>query len=204
MSIAIVTDSGCDILPDVAKKQGITVVPLHVIFGDESYRDMIDISSDDFYQRMISGPIYPTTSHPSSWDFLAVYNRLIREETREIISIHLSRETSGSFGAACLAAKEILQKGEKCCFKIIDSRGGGMWQGLLAMLAARLAQQGKGLTEIATEVRKTITHLHLRIILNSLKSAERGGRLGKASVFLKPVNKLMKHMRVNPVLTLKD
>ena len=201
MSIAVVTDSGCDLPPGIAEKLGIKIVHLYLVFGNRILRND-EISPDEFYRMLSKSRVQPTTTQPPPEDFLKVCESLIKEGVEEIVLILLSRKLSRTFQSACSAVKRIIQEGTECRFKIIDSRGVGMWQGFLAMLAARLAQQGKGLTEIAKEVRENISRLHLMAILDTLDYADLGGRLGKAKSLVAQV--ATSALPLKGVLTLKE
>ena len=76
MTVKVVTDSTCDIPPQLMQDLGITAVPIYVVFGDKSYRDKLDIGDDEFYERLIHGPVHPSTSIPTPKDFADVYNKL--------------------------------------------------------------------------------------------------------------------------------
>ena len=95
MTIKIVTDSTADLPPQLAKELGITVVPVYLRFGDEVYRDRVDISEDEFYQRLLHDPIHPSITQPSPQDFVDVYKDLA-QEADGIISIHVTSKLSGT------------------------------------------------------------------------------------------------------------
>ncbi|GAI22820.1 unnamed protein product [marine sediment metagenome] len=90
MAIKVVTDSGADLPAQLAEELGITVVPLYVRFGEEVYRDRVDISEDEFYRRLLHDPVHPSTTQPTPQDFADVYQKLSKEADG-IISIHISR-----------------------------------------------------------------------------------------------------------------
>src|SRR4030067_2219401 len=96
MTIKIVTDSTADLPPGLAEKLGITVVPVYLRFGDEVFRDRVDISEDEFYRRLINDPIHPSTTQPSPQDFTDVYKELSKEADG-ILSIHVSSKLSGTY-----------------------------------------------------------------------------------------------------------
>ena len=99
MPVRIVTDSAADIPSSIIQKLGITVVPAYVNFGIKSYRDGVDISCDEFYDRLINGPVYPYTAQATPADFALAYQSLAKE-TDDIISIHMSDKFSGTFSSA--------------------------------------------------------------------------------------------------------
>jgi DegV family protein with EDD domain len=194
MTVKVVTDSTCDIPPKLMQDLDITVVPIYVVFGDKSYRDKLDISEDEFYDKLIHGPVHPTTSIPTPRDFADVYNKLA-EKTDEIISIHITSKESGTFNAAVMA-KELVTK--KCRIEVIDSLTISMALGLLVVEAGRLAKAGASLDKIAESVRTAIPKVHLILMLDTLKYVVRGGRLGKAYGLIGSA------LRVKPLLTLKE
>ena len=119
MAFEIVTDSTADLPPQLARELGITVVPVYVRFGDNVYRDRVDISEDEFYQRLLHDPIYPSTTQPTPQDFADVYKKLSKEADG-VISIHISSKLSGTYNSA-LRGKELVEK--VCPIEVIDSQG---------------------------------------------------------------------------------
>ena len=99
MVVKVVTDSTSDLPPQLAKELGIIIVPVYLRFGDEVYRDWVDISEDEFYQRLLHDPIHPSTTQPSPQDFVDIYKNLAREADG-IISIHVSSKLSGTYNSA--------------------------------------------------------------------------------------------------------
>jgi DegV family protein with EDD domain len=194
MAVKVVTDSTCDIPPQLMKDLGITVVPIYVVFGDKSYRDKLDISENEFYDKLIHGPVHPTTSIPTPKDFADVYNKLA-QETDEIISIHLTSRESGTYNAALLA-KELVTS--KCRIEVVDSLSMSMALGLLVTEAGQAAKAGASLEKITELVRQAVPKVHLIFLLDTLKYVVRGGRLGKAYGILGSA------LRVKPLLTLKE
>ncbi len=194
MAVKVVTDSTCDIPSQLAKDLGITVVPIYIVFGDKSYRDRVDISEDEFYDKLINGPVHPTTSIPTPKDFADVYNKLAGE-TDEIISIILTSKESGTYNSALLG-KEHVQK--KCRIEVIDSLSLSMALGLLVTEAAREAQAGASLEKITEMIHIDISKTHFMFKLDTLKYVLKGGRLSKAHGILGSV------VKVKPLLTLRE
>jgi DegV family protein with EDD domain len=192
--VKVVTDSCSDITPQLAQELGITVVPLYVQFGDETYRDNVDLSTEEFYQKLETSKIHPTTSTATPADFAELYTRL-SEETAEILTITLS-EKFGATYAAALQAKTMVKK--DCQIEIIDSRAGAGAQMLLVILAAQMARAGDNLAQIAGRVRMAIPRVHVRVSFDTLEYLRRGGRIGKAQAFLGGL------LKVNPIVGLRD
>jgi len=194
MTVKVVTDSTCDIPPQLMQDLGITAVPIYVVFGDKSYRDKLDIGDDEFYEKLVHGPVHPTTSIPTPKDFADVYNKLA-QETDEIISIPITSKESGTYNAALLA-KELVTR--KCRIEVVDSLSMSMALGLLVAEAGRQAKAGASLDKVTELVRRTIPKVHLIFLLDTLKYVVRGGRLSK------PYGIIGSALRVKPLLTLKE
>ncbi|MFC2072178.1 DegV family protein [Chloroflexota bacterium] len=194
MTVKVVTDSTSDLPPQLAEELGITVVPVYVQFGKDVYRDRVDISEDEFYQRLQSDPIHPSTEPPTPQDFAAAYQKL-SQEADGIISIHISSKLSATFNSA-LRAKELVET--ECPIEVVDSQLVTMGLGLLVTAANTLAQSGKGLPQVTDEVKQIIPSIHLLGFLDTLKYLALGGRIGKAKALLGSV------LAVKPMLTVKD
>jgi len=194
MAVKIVTDSSCDLPDQLVQELGITVVPLYLRFGEEVYRDRVDISEDEFYHRLEHDPIHPVTIQPGPQDFLEVYQK-VSQEADGIVSIHISSKLSGTCNSA-LMAKEMIETG--CPIEVVDSTVLTMSLGLIDIVAATMAKAGESLDKVVEEVKQTIPNTHLLSLLDTLKYLLLGGRIGKAKALLGSV------LNVKPVLTLKD
>lgn len=194
MTVKIVTDSAADLPPTLAEELGITVVPVYLRFGDEVYRDRVDISEDEFYHRLLHDPIHPSTTQPTPQDFADAYQKL-SQEADGIISIHLTSRLSGTYNSA-IQGKTLVEDG--CPIEVVDSQTLSMANGLIAMEAAKIARSGKGLQQVVTEVRQIIPNIHLLILLDTLRYLAKGGRIGKAKALLGSV------LNVKPLLIVKD
>jgi DegV family protein with EDD domain len=194
MPVRIVTDSTADLTPQLTRELGITVVPVYVRFGHESYRDGIDISREEFYERLVTSPVHPTTSQPTPADFVQVYRELSKE-TDKIVSIHVSGKLSGTYNSA-LQGKELAET--KCDIRVIDSESVTMGLGMTALAAARLATSGESLQKVTDEVKQAIPNTHLLGLFDTLKYLLLGGRIGKAKALLGGI------LNVKPLLTLRD
>jgi len=194
MAVKIVTDSLSDITSDMAEKLGLTVVPVYVRFGEEVYRDRIEITTDEFYHRLTHDNIWPTTTQPTPNDFIDVYNRLAKD-TNDILVITLSSKLSGTYQSA-LHAKGVVDK--ECRIEVIDSETVVMGLGLIVITAARAAQAGASLSELSAMVRRAMPRSHSIMSFDTLKYLAKGGRIGKAQGLLGSM------LKVNPILTMKD
>jgi DegV family protein with EDD domain len=157
MVLKVVTDSSSDIPPEIARELDITIVPLYIRFANEVYRDGVDISPDQFYDRLANSRILPQTSTPSPGDFSEVYNQLATQADN-ILSIHLSLRYSSAINTA-MVAKDYVPAG--CKVEVIDSKSVSMGCGLVAMAAAREAKAGADLEKVMQTVNRTISHTHI-------------------------------------------
>ena len=194
MTVKVVTDSTADIPAQLAHELSITVVPVYVLFGDKSYREKIDITEDELYEKLTQDVVHPTTSVPSPQDFADVYDKLANE-TDEIISIHVTAKESGLYNSALLG-RDLVKK--KCHIEVIDSQLLSMSHGMVVMAAARAAQSGANLEQVVDLVRQTIPRIHLMMFVDTIKYVVRGGRLAK------PYGLLGSVLRVRPMLTLRE
>ncbi len=192
--VKIVTDSLSDITSDIAQGLGITVVPLTVSFGKESFLDRVTITTDEFYYKLTHDPNWPTTTQPPPGDFVNVYNKLA-EETDEILVITLSSKLSGTYESA-LNARSLVEK--KCRIEVVDSLTVAMGLGLIVIAVAKAAQAGANLDEVADLVHRAMPRSHLIAYFDTLKYLAKGGRIGKAQGLLGAM------LSIKPVLTVKD
>lgn len=192
--VKIVTDSCSDITPDFAHKLGITVVPLYVQFGDDVYRDNVDLTTEEFYQRLTQSKVIPTTSTVTP-DFFAQLFSKLAEETKEILTITLSHMYSGTYDSA-LQGKAMVT--DDCRIEVIDSQLAMCGQMLLVISAAQMAQSGANIDQIVDWVKQAIPRIHTRMSFDTLEYLRKGGRIGKAQAFLGSL------LKVNPVLAIKD
>ena len=194
MTVKIVTDSSADLPAQLVQELGITIVPLYVRFGEKVYRDRVDISEDEFYQRLLHDPVHPSTIQPTPQDFASVYQKL-SPKADGIVSIHMSAKLSGTYNSA-LQGKEMIEKG--CPIEVVDSQTTSMGLGLIDIAAAIVAKAGEGLPTVMEEVKQAIPSIRLLFLLDTLEYLLLGGRIGKAKALLGSI------LNVKPVLTLKD
>jgi len=178
----------------VAKALDITVVPVYIYFGDKAYKDWVDIEPDELYQRLVNGPVYPTTTQPMPADFAKTYGDLSKDADA-IVSIHLPTKVSGTYNAA-LQGVEIAKP--KCEVHVVDSLCVSVGLGLIAMAAARVAKAGGKLAEVLEETRKAISQTQIRGLLDTLQYLLKGGRITKAKALVGTL------LNVKPILTIRD
>jgi len=192
--VKVVTDSCSDITPQLAEKLGIRVVPLYVHFGNEVYRDNVDLSTEGFYSRLEQSKVIPTTSTIAPGSAAELFSELA-EETNEILTITISHLLSATYSAA-LQGKAMVTK--DCRIEVIDSQTAIGGQMLLTIKAAEMANSGADLDQVAGWVRGAISKVHVRMSFDTLEYLRRGGRIGKAQAFLGTL------LKVNPVLGIRD
>jgi len=192
--IKIVTDSTADVPPGLAAELGITSVPLYVQFGGRSYKDRIDITEDEFYERLQTDSVHPTTAQPSPQDFAKAYDKLATDADG-ILSIHISDKMSGTISSARQGAKMMKKP---VPVEIVDSKYTSMAQGLVVVAAVRLAKTGGDLQSLAAAARGFVGDVHLLVLFDTLKYIARGGRIGRAKALLGSI------LNVKPLLSIKD
>jgi DegV family protein with EDD domain len=193
-NVAIVTDSVADLPPQIAEELGITVVPLVVRFGTDLYRDGLDLSPDQFYERLRTSKALPATSVPPPVAYADVYDKLA-EKTNEILVISLTSKLSATYQVA-LQAVGLTNK--QCRVEVLDSQWAIMAQGFIVIAAAKAARSGASLDEVLDVARHTIQRVDMYAAFDTLEYLERGGRIGKAQAFLGSL------LKVNPIIGLKD
>jgi DegV family protein with EDD domain len=194
MTVKIVTDSLGDIPAEVAEELGITVIPINVIFGTINYRDGVDLTTDQFYEKLEASKAFPTTIVPPLGRFADSYDK-VAEETDQIIVITSSHKLSASYETAILARERMKRQ---CRVEVIDSLSAIMAQGLIVIATARAAKKGAGIEELMALTAKNIPRADVRMALETLEYLRRGGRIGKAQAFLGTM------LKVIPILGIKD
>ncbi|MBI5301708.1 MAG: DegV family protein [Chloroflexi bacterium] len=184
MTVKIVTDSSAHLSQTAREQFDITVVPLHVFFGETDYRDEVDLPNQQFYAMLPDAKDHPKTSQPSAGEFIEVYKPLL-DAGKEIVSVHLSAKLSGTYASAC-AAKEHLEGQFKKALpiNIVDTLNVSMGLGLLVIAAAQAAQAGKSPQDIVATLNALIPKLNLIFVLDTLEYLKRGGRIGGARAML--------------------
>ena len=155
MKVQVITDSTSDIPQNIADELGIRVVPVYLRFGEKTYRDGVDIQSDEFYSMLASNPIHPATSQPNPEDFTSAYKEYC-DTVDGIVSIHISSRISGTYNSATIAKKSLESR---CPIEVIDSKFNSAGLGLVVIAAARLAQSGASLAEVKEAACSAVTQV---------------------------------------------
>ena len=191
--IAVITDSAACIPPDLVKAYGIRVVPFGLVWGQQTYRDGVDIKAAEFYQRLRTAERLPTTSQPTIADFVTVY-RAAATEAEGAVSLHVPQSMSGAVVAARHAAGLLPQ----FPVRVIDCGTAVMAQGFIAIAAAQAAAAGASLDEVAKAAKAMIPRVNLYATLETLQYLARSGRVPAALALLGAA------LQVQPVFTIKN
>ncbi len=194
MSIKIVTDSTCDLPQSVIDDLGITVVPLFVNFGDQGYRDGVDLSRAEFYARLPQSNPLPTTAAPGHEVFKQAYERLAAEGATEILSIHISESLSATSNVAKVAAQETTV----VPVTAFDSRQLSLGTGFIVEDAARAAREGSSMAHILARLNALIPRVHVFAALDTLEFLKRSGRMNSIVASLGGL------LQVKPILKMYD
>ncbi|WP_165997987.1 DegV family protein [Bacillus sp. Cs-700] len=193
-TVAIVTDSTAYIPESMLTEYEITMVPLSVIFDNESYLEEKEIQADDFFEKVKKENILPKTSQPSIGSFVETYEALARTHD-EIITITLSSGISGTYQSANSAGDMI----EGADVYVFDSEISCMMQGFYVLEAARMAQDGFGSKEILSRLQKIKSQgTNAYFLVDDLSHLHRGGRLNAAQLVVGSL------LQIKPVLTFED
>lgn len=191
--IRIVTDSNADLSPEQARQLGVAGMGYsYVNFGDKSYRTQVELSNDQFQEMLKTNPIFPKTAAPSVGDYVDIYEKLKGEE---VLSIHISRDLSGTIGSAETAAQ--MMNGDPK-IEIIDTRMVNAGEALYLAEARRLIDEGKSLAEIKATLEGLTSRCRMHIVFDTLENLKRGGRVGNAQAFIGGL------LQMKPILTIKN
>lgn len=194
-TVAIVTDSTCDLAHDLAEQQKITVVPLNVHFGETVFLDQVDITTDEFMDKMASSNPLPTTSQPSVGMFEETFRRVAQEQgVTEIVCITISSKLSGTFQSASIASQNLA---DELTIEVVDSFSGSYGLGFQVLRAAELADEGKTAKEISEILLNEIGRYHVVFFVETLEHLRRGGRIGKAAQLVGTFLQLKPLLRVD-------
>lgn len=190
--VHVVTDSNADLTPELAHDLGIAAIAsTYVIFGDRSFRST-ELSPAQFHAMLKSDPNFPKTSQPSVGDFVEIYQRLKGEE---VVSIHISRDLSGTYASAESAA---MTMGGDPAVTLVDTRMVSAAMALLVAEGARLAKEGAKPADIKAHVESLIPRTRMHFVVETLENLKRGGRIGGAQALIGGV------LQMKPILTIKD
>jgi DegV family protein with EDD domain len=173
--IKIVTDTTCDLPPAWLSQYHLTLVPISIQFGLETFREGLTIDPDLFYQRLQIGDVIPTTSQPSVGQFSEIYQMLAADGS-EILSIHVTSKLSGTWQSARLAARQLE---DKVKVRVVDSLTGSVGLGFMVREAAQLAAAGLPAEEIVSHIVARRGQVNVFVMLKDLRYARMSGRVGR-------------------------
>lgn len=194
MAVKIVTDSTCDIARDNVEKFGITLVPAYVLFGEESFRQGIDINPTQFYARLQSSPQLPSTSQPTPGDFTEALEPLVSAGD-QVVCITVARQLSGTYNSATQAASQF----DDDAVTVIDSQTASVGHMLQVIAAAEdaLADGATAESVAAAATQRASTGYGLAMV-DTLEYLQKGGRIGKAQAFMGSI------LKVKPILSVAN
>jgi DegV family protein with EDD domain len=191
--VAIVTDGTCSLTPAQGEQLGIHIAPIYVALGEKTYRAGIDLDSEEFYRFLSASKKLPTTAQPTVTDFVNIYNKLA-EEADEIVTIVISHHMSATIQSAEMAREQF----DKVPVHIIDSESTSLGLGMMAIAAARAAEQGQNAQAILELVENLKQKINVIFTVKTLEYLHKGGRIGGATAFLGTA------MDIKPILYIKD
>jgi DegV family protein with EDD domain len=193
MSTGIVTDSTSDLRPELQQQYGLGMVPLVVNWDGQTFRDRLDLSTADFYNRLRTSKSLPKTGAPS----LAAFEAAFREQLKQhetVISVNLA----ASLSATCSVARQAAESVDPDKISVVDSGTVSICLGWLAEMGARLAQQGLEPRAIVEKLEETRGRLRILVLLETLEFMQRGGRIGRAAALAGTL------LSVKPILSIRD
>lgn len=193
--VAIVTDSAADLTPADARGADITVVPLEVTFGTERFRAGVDLTTEEFWARMVAPDApFPTTAAASPGEFRDAFEACFAGGAEAIVCVDVAETLSGTIKSARIA-RDMLPGRE---IHIVDSRSASMAVGLLALLGAELAAAGRPAAEIAATLEQRREDVDLYVVLDTLEYLKKGGRISGAQAAIGGL------LSVKPIITVRE
>lgn len=186
----VITDSTCDLPPDLFTRYCIRLIPLRIQFGQETYQSGVDMHLEQFAQRLQVGDVHPSSSQPAVADFKQVYESLA-DQDRPILSLHISEGLSGTINAARQAAQQL--PGQP--ITVWDSQTISAALGLQVLAAARAAEAGYSVEQILPLLEHTHQASNLLFTLEDLSYLVRGGRIGQVQY------RVAQALKVKPLIT---
>ncbi|NLM06627.1 MAG: DegV family protein [Tissierellia bacterium] len=176
MKVRIVTDSTADFSPEI--KDRLTIVPLTIKFEEEEFIDGVTINKKDFYEKLKSSDLVPTTSQPTPLAFRNKYEELI-EDGCEFVVLTISSKLSGTYQSAIIASEGLEDK-----VFVVDSKTASIGEGILLELAVNLIDEGKSAKEVAEILEKEKDNVTLVALIDTLDYLLKGGRISKSSAMI--------------------
>jgi DegV family protein with EDD domain len=193
--VAIFTDSASDLDPAQAAAEGIEIVPLLVTFGSETYKTGVEMSTEEFWKRMVAPDApFPKTAAASPGDFKEAFEGAFAAGAEAIVSVNVASTLSGTIKSAQIA-RDMLPDRE---IHVVDSNGASMAQGILARMGVELADEGRSAAEIAERLEARTNDILIYVALDTLEYLKKGGRISGASAAIGTL------LSVKPIIKVKD
>ena len=190
MGIRIIVDSTADLTPQV--RQRVAVVPLTIHFAQEEFVDGVDITGHEFYEKLVTGKVLPTTSQASPYAFSAAFGQAVAAG-EEVIAITVSSKLSGTYQSAVIAAEDYPDS-----VHVVDSLNIALGSAILAEYALRLVDEGYGALEIVSRLEAVRERIRLMAVVDTLEYLQRGGRLSRTAAIAGGL------LGIKPVIALVD
>jgi len=191
--IKIVTDSTAYLPEATVRQHDLHIVPLCVHFGEEEFREGVELSHKDFYARLKVAPVLPTTSQPSAGEFYEVFKELV-DAGHEVVALTISSKLSGTWNSA-MAAKEMLPG---AAISVIDSLSTAIGLQLMLVAVVEAIHAGASRQQIVDQVEEIKAKIHVLFVVDTLEYLAKGGRIGNAKAFMGTL------LKVKPILVLQD
>jgi DegV family protein with EDD domain len=194
-NVRIITDSACDIPPDLARTHNIEVIPLSIRFGDEEFTDRVNLSVNEFWSKVAASKVLPETAAPAPGLFEAAYRRAAADGCTDVVCVNLSSKLSATIGSAQLAARSVT---DTIAVHVVDSLSITMGQGTMALTAAKLAAAGTDAATIVRAIESLVPRTRVYGALDTLDNLKKGGRIGGAQALIGSL------LSVKPILDLSS
>ncbi|MFC2023320.1 DegV family protein [Chloroflexota bacterium] len=191
--IKIVTDSTAYLPDEFIREHDIQVVPLCVHFGEEEFKECVNLTNEEFYARLKKAPELPTTSQPSAGEFYEVYKEL-DDAGHEILTLTISSKLSGTWNSA-MAAKEMLPEAK---ISIVDSQSTSLGLQLMVDAAVQAVNEGATRAEAVERIEIIRDKVQVLFVVDTLEYLAKGGRIGNGKAFMGTM------LRIKPILALQD
>lgn len=190
MSVRIIIDSTADVAANLRAR--FTILPLTLRFGEEEYKDGVDITSQEFYEKLVESDVMPSTSQATPYQFTEVFREAV-DAGDTVVALTISSRLSGTWQSAMMAAEDFSGK-----VFVVDSRSVAIGSGILAEYALELVDQGLEAKEIADRLTVERENVHLLAMVNTLEYLKRGGRVSKSVAFAGEL------LSIKPVIAIRD
>lgn len=193
-SIQIVADSTCDLTPEMIRDNHIRIIPLHVVFGDRTYRDSVDMTTAQLYEKVGLEGTLPKTAAPAPADFVQAFDEIL-QEGKHIVFISISSELSSTYQNAVIASREFPEG----MVEVVDSRSLSTGIGVTVMRAVDYVSQGvTDSRELAAKLRQDVLQVEAEFVIDTLDYLHKGGRCSGTQLVIGSL------LRIHPVIKVTD